>query len=702
MSVSVQAPSRLRVASDVGGTFTDSIVYDESTATITVAKVPTTPQNRALGTVEGLRRALDQQGKAGRDVDYVGHGMTTTTNAVIQRKGARTAFITNEGFKDLLLIGRQDRPSLFDISQVRTPPLVPRDLCFTVRGRLDAAGREVTPLDEGGLREMVAELKAADVEAIAITFLHSYTNPSHEQRAKETLAPLLPGVIVCTSTEILAEFREYERASTTVLNAYLMPVMDRYLGSLSELLESPNEGLGLGKGTPVMVMEASGGLMTVPSARARPVHTVLSGPAGGVVASAHVAALSEIDDIITMDIGGTSTDISLVRNSRPEITRSAKLERIPIRIPVIDINAIGAGGGSIAWIDEGNALRVGPQSAEAIPGPACYRRGGQRPTVTDAALVLGRFGTDTRLGGELTLDADAARRVVETDIAKPLGISVEEAAAGILRVANSNIVRGIRVVSVERGFDPRNFTLVPFGGAGPMHGTPVARELGIARILVPPTPGILCALGMLVSDLRHDLVETHIRAFADFSFQRASEIVGRLRDRASGLLQEDQVPADKQRIEVAVQVRYVGQSYELPIALTNDDQAAWNTVATVFHEVHRARYGHADEAVPVEIVGFAVTAIGLIETPRLPTYAQGGAQPPGEALIGRRKIFFESDQAEKAGWRDAQIVARDKLLAGNRVEGPAVIDEVSATTVLYPGDIATVLPTGSLLVEIAT
>lgn len=700
MSVPNRSPFRLRVASDVGGTFTDSIAYDESTATITVSKVPTTPQNRALGTVEGLRRALDLQGKTGRDVGYVGHGMTTTTNAVIQRKGARTAFITNEGFKDLLLIGRQDRPSLFDISQVRTPPLVPRELCFTVRGRLDATGREATPLDQEGLRELAAKIRAADIEAVAITFLHSYANPVHERLAKDVLTPLLPGIVICTSTEIVAEFREYERASTAVLNAYLMPVMNRYLGSLSELLESP-EGLGLGTGKPVMVMEASGGLMTIPTARARPVHTVLSGPAGGVVASAHVAALSGIDDIITIDMGGTSTDISLVRSGRPEITRSAKLERIPIRIPVIDINAIGAGGGSIAWIDEGNALRVGPQSAEAVPGPACYRRGGELPTVTDAAVVLGRLGADTRLGGEMTLDAEAARQVIEVNIAKPLGMSLEAAAAGILRVANSNIVRGIRVVSVERGYDPRDFTLVPFGGAGPMHGTPVAREIGIGKILIPPTPGILCALGMLVSDLRHDLVETHLGVLADFSFERAREIISRLEASGRELLDMDQVRSEKQRVEIAVHARYVGQSYELSIPLANGDAKAWAGVAEAFHEAHRARYGHADPTIPVEIVGFAVTAIGKIDTPRLPTLAEGGKEPAPAAVMGIRTVFYENDQAEKAGWRDAQIFAREKLLAGNRIEGPAVIEEVSATTVLYPGDVATVLPTGSILVESA-
>lgn len=700
MSAASRSPFRLRVASDVGGTFTDSIAYDEATARITVSKVPTTPQNRALGTVEGLRRSLDLQGKTGREVGYVGHGMTTTTNAVIQRKGARTAFITNEGFKDLLLIGRQDRPSLFDISQVRTPPLVPRELCFTVRGRLDATGREITPLDQEGLRELAAKIRAADVEAVAITFLHSYANPVHEQLAKEILTPLLPGVVICASTEIVAEFREYERASTAVLNAYLMPVMNRYLGSLSELLESP-EGLGLGTGKPVMVMEASGGLMTIPTARARPVHTVLSGPAGGVVASAHVAALSGIDDIITIDMGGTSTDISLIRRGRPEITRSAKLERIPIRVPVIDINAIGAGGGSIAWIDEGNALRVGPQSAEAVPGPACYRRGGELPTVTDAAVVLGRLGANTRLGGEMTLDAEAARQVIEVNIAKPLGLGLEEAAAGILRVANSNIVRGIRVVSVERGYDPRDFTLVPFGGAGPMHGTPVAREIGMGRILIPPTPGILCALGMLVSDLRHDLVETHLGVLKDFSFERAKEIISRLEANGRELLEADQVPADKQRVEIAVQARYVGQSYELSIPLADGSANAWAGIAEAFHEAHRARYGHADPTIPVEVVGFAVTAIGKIDTPRLPTLAEGGKEPASAAVTGSRKVFFESDQAENAGWQEAKIFAREKLLAGNRIEGPAIIEEVSATTVLYPGDVATVLSTGSILVEVA-
>ncbi len=392
----------LRVASDVGGTFTDNLAYDEAARRITVAKVPTTPENRAVGTVRGLQRALELQGRDGGAVGYVGHGMTTATNAVIQRRGGRTAFITNEGFRDLLLIGRQDRPSLYDIRQTRPLPLAAREDCHTVRGRLDPAGREVTPLDEEGLRAIAGKLSG--IEAVAVCFLNAYANPAHERRAKAILEAALPGVPVCISTEIMAEFREYERASTTVLNAFLMPVMDRYLASLSTGLA---EGLGLAADVPVMVMEASGGLMTVATAREKPVHTVLSGPAGGVVASAHVAgdAFGHRRHHLRWIWAAPAPTFRLFSAAARRSPARRALERTPLRIPVaIDIISIGAGGGSIAWIDEGGALRVGPMSAEAIPGPACYGRGGTDPTVTDANLVLGRFGADTRLGGEMALD----------------------------------------------------------------------------------------------------------------------------------------------------------------------------------------------------------------------------------------------------------------------------------------------------------
>jgi N-methylhydantoinase A len=485
-----------------------------------------------------------------------------------------------------------------------------------------------------------------------------------------------------------------------VLNAYLLPVMERYLASLTDLLADPVEGLGLGPAVPVMVMEASGGLMTVATARDKPVHTVLSGPAGGVVASAHVAALSGFADIITLDMGGTSTDISLVLGGVPQVTREAGLAGTPIRIPVIDINAIGAGGGSIAWIDEGGALRVGPHSAEAVPGPACYGRGGSEPTVTDASLVLGRFGADTRLGGELPLDPDAAARAIQDRVAGLLGLDLTTAAAGILRVANANMSRGIRVVSIERGHDPRGLTLVPFGGAGPMHGSPLARELAIPRLLVPPTPGILCALGMLVADLRHDLVRTYLAAHAELSAEAACAVFEPMLEEARHLLAADRVPAERQRIETRVDMRYIGQSYELPITVRALDAEDWAELAPAFHAEHAHRFGHSDPKAPVEVVSFAVTATGLIDTPELPRPAAGRREPPEAARSGMRRVFFEAAGPGGGGWAECPVWRRDALLAGNELAGPAIVEEVSATTVLYPGDRARVDAIGSLVVEI--
>jgi N-methylhydantoinase A len=577
---------------------------------------------------------------------------------------------------------------------------VPRELCYGIAGRLDPEGREIEPLDRAQLIEAAADMRGRGVEAVAVVFLHAYANPAHERAAKAVLGRHLPGVAISISSDILREFREFERASATVLNAYLAPVMARYLGSLSARLCDADAGLGIGCGKPVMVMEAAGGVMTVETARARPVHTILSGPAGGVVAGAHFAALAGAGNVITMDVGGTSTDISLIRNGRPETTRAARIGQVPIRLPTIDINAIGAGGGSIAWIDDGGALRVGPMSAEAVPGPASYGRGGTRPTITDANLVLGRLGAETRLGGKLRLDADAAWKAIAAQIAGPLGIGVVAAAMGILRVAHANIVRGIRVVSVERGHDPRECTLMPFGGAGPMHGTPVARELQIGRLMVPPAPGILCALGQLLADLRHDLVETHIFAYASDDAERAAATALRLSEAAGRLLAADGVPPSKRSIEIRVEARYAGQSYELPIAYDYRDAGAWMRLADDFHGAHRRRFGHSDSEAPIEIVGFGATAIGKVDTPELPALAPGVPSPPAAAQVAARDVFFEGDAVgEAGGWVRAPIFDRDKLRADNVVAGPAVIEEVSATTVLYPGDRARVHGNGALLVE---
>jgi N-methylhydantoinase A len=419
-----------------------------------------------------------------------------------------------------------------------------------------------------------------------------------------------------------------------------------------------------------------------------------------VVAASHVAAACGVSDLITMDIGGTSTDISLIRGGRPAVTREAKLEEMPIRLPVVDINAIGAGGGSIAWIDDGGALRVGPRSAEAVPGPACYGRGGTEPTVSDANLVLGRLGTDTRLGGDMALDIEAARRAIRERIAEPLGIDVVEAAAGILRVAHANIVRGMRVVSVERGHDPRDFALVPFGGAGPMHGTPVARDLGIRHLLLPPNPGILCAFGLLVSDLRHDLLETHVRPLQDFSFEEAGPILERLHASAQELLERDGVPSARRVVELHADLRYVGQSYELAVPVDPPNGHGWAGLVARFHDEHRQRFGHADKRAAIEVVTLGATGWGRVDPPRLAPLESGGPSPKA-AQVSTRPVYFESDSVGSGGkWHDTPVYDRSRLSAKNVVTGPAIIDEVSSTTVLYPGDVARMHETGALLVEV--
>ncbi len=663
--------------------------------------MPTTPKDRALGTVQGMGAALAKLGKTGGEVSYVGHGMTTATNAVIQRKGAKIAFVGNQGFRDLLEIGRQNRPKLYDYSVSRTPPLARRADRYTIKGRLDFKGTELEPLDLKEIETVAEKIRCSDVKAVAVCLLHSYANPIHEQNVRSVLETCLPDVFVCISSDIIREFREYERASTVALNAYLIPIMDRYLLSLESKLVDLDFGLGLQSKAPVMVMEASGGLMTLATARKKPVHTILSGPAGGVVASAEIAKRCKLENIITMDMGGTSTDISLIVESTPQITSQATLEGMPVRIPVVDINAIGAGGGSIAQIDEGGALRVGPQSAEAQPGPACYCRGGTLPTVTDANLLLGRLGTSTALGGELALDSEAAHHAIHKHIAHPLKMDVIRAAEGIIRVANSNMERGVRVVSVERGHDPREFALVAFGGAGALHSSAIGYSLGVPTVLIPPAPGILCAMGMLMSDLRHDLVETQVRPLAGVCSEEIQQLFTPLQEQGDQLLAEDGVAPESRILTTILDMRYIGQSYELMISCNLQDSARATLLEQRFHETHRKKFGHADEAAPIEIVNLRVLALGRRPPFSLPKLAQGEIEPPHSALSGRRKVYFGTSSInENECWHETPVWKREFLLAGNQISGPAVIEELSSTALLHPSDSANVDEFGNLIVNL--
>lgn len=682
----------------MGGTFTDTILYDQEEKRIYISKVPTTPQNQSVGTIQGILKILNSYGLNCDGIEAVNHGMTTGTNTVIQRKGASCALITNRNFRDILEIGRQNRPSLYDFFATREKPLVDRESRFTIRGRISYRGEILEDLDEREVRRIAGEIKRRGIRAVAVCLLHSYINPLHEERAREIIGPILGGIPVCISSEILPEYREYERFSTTVLNAYLMPAMQHYLTTLEEGLrgDAAEATLKIRSTAPLMIMESSGGVMTAMAAREKPVYTVLSGPAGGVVASAFFGKLTGFQNLITIDMGGTSTDISLILNGRPTLTSEGSIEGIPIKVPVIDINAIGAGGGSIAWIDEGGALRVGPQSAEAIPGPACYNQGGEEPTITDANVLLGRIDPCYFLGGEMALDPERSKKAIEGKLCNPLDMDLLTVARGIIQVANANMVRGIRVVSVERGYDPRDFVLIAYGGAGPLHAVALAKELRIPRVLVPPIPGIFSAMGMLISDIRHDFVLTRIFPAAEMKPEVAEAIFRDLSGKALDMLAREGVGMDDAILLRYVDVRYVGQSFELRIPLDAKicDQPSLHRLVETFHQEHERRYGHKDSSAPIELVNFRIVGIGPRKPVLLRELSGGGAQPARESLKSVRKVYFEEVQS----YIDTNVYQRERLLAGNRIEGPAIIEESNATTLIHPGTVGVVDQYGSILI----
>ncbi len=690
---------RYLIASDVGGTFTDTILYDKKEKKVFVSKVPTTPGNQSVGTIQGISKIIRANKLNGRDIEAVNHGMTTGTNTVIQRRGAVSALITNRNFRDVLEIGRQNRPSLYDFFSTREKPLIGRENRFTIKGRINYRGEILEDLDEKEIKRIAKEIHRRKIEAVAICLLHSYINPSHEQRVRDLITPIIGDIPICISSEILPQYREYERFSTTVLNAYLMPVLQRYLSTLEEgLKRRDNESsLNVSSEVPVMIMESSGGVMTAKAARERPVYTVLSGPAGGVVASTFIGRLTGFQNLITIDMGGTSTDISLILNGRPILTSEGNIEGIPIRIPIIDINAIGAGGGSIAWIDEGGALKVGPQSAEAVPGPACYGQGGGQPTITDANVILGRIDPNYFLGGEMTLKSELARKVIEEKLCGPLKMDLITAARGIIQVANANMVRGIRVVSVERGYDPRDFTLIPYGGAGPLHAVALAKELKIPKVLVPPIPGILSAMGMLISDIRHDFVLTRILPAHTVKPDEMEAIFQELTAKALEMLRKEGVNQKDTLILRYVDVRYVGQSFEIRIKFEGEkcNEANFKELIQTFHQDHERRYGHKDLTAPVELVNFRVEGIGKRKPIELREIPSGRMDPPSTSLKSVRKVYFE----ETNTFLDTKIFEREGLLAGNLIEGPAIVEESNSTTIIHPEMVGRVDPYGAISIN---
>lgn len=674
-----------QIGIDVGGTFTDVVVLDETSGAVTGFKAATDYQQPA----DGIMAAFDAAGVAGSEVSYVKLGTTLGLNAILTRGGARTGLLTTMGFRDVLEIRRTHRDRLFDLDERIPPPLVPRRDRLEVIERVGADGSVVTALDEESVRRAWRALRAQGITSLAIAFLFSFKNPTHERQTRDIVLAEGGADAVFLSSDVLPVHREYERTSTTVTAAYVAPVVRNYVAELGTRLA--DRGLSAGG---LSVMTNSGGSMAAGSAAAAPIPTLLSGPAGGVTGARWLARQVGISDVLTLDMGGTSCDVSGIQSGIPDERLDMNLSGLDVAFPTFDIHTIGAGGGSIAWIDTGGALRVGPASAGSTPGPACYGRGGTLPTVTDANLVLGRYDVSAALGGSLTLDVEAARRAVEDHIGTPAGLTVEQAAAGILRLVNANMMNAVRSISIERGRDPRGYALVPFGGGGPVHATDIARELDIDTVIVPPFPGCTSAFGAALSVSRRDALRSVNAEIETLKLAPTARLVDELVAEAGrGLAEENVEPGDAE-IELWLNLHYRGQAHELTVrhvGLTISADSL-EMARLDFTELHARQYGHAFDDVPVELVTVRVTGFGVRADPEI-----SWEWAPSTTSGVTRPVYFEEVNA----FLEADVHDRSTLAPGVRIEGPAVIHQPDATILVPPNWIAVNHPTGSLLVTAA-
>ncbi|GAA5050134.1 N-methylhydantoinase A [Thermocatellispora tengchongensis] len=662
-----------RLGIDVGGTFTDVVVIDDD-GRVLVEKVPSTPDNQAGGVLDGVRAVRRTHGVDPGALSMFAHGSTVATNALLEFKLPRTALVVTRGFRDVLEIGTQLRPALFDLGVTKPEPVIPRELVFEIDERVDRLGEVVTPLADAEIDRVVDQVAASGAEACAVVLLFSFRNPGHERRVAARLAERLPGVHVAVSSEVAPEIKEYPRASTTAISAALRPLVARYLSAVEAGLEGERVTC------PFFVMQSSGGALSAAEASAAAHKMVLSGPAAGVLAAARVAERPEYANQITFDMGGTSTDICLIHEGRPRLDRASQFEGRPLQVAQFDIHTIGSGGGSLARVDAAGMLRVGPESAGAVPGPACYGRGGTRPTTTDAQVVLGRVDPARFLGGEMTLDAEAAREAVRAHVAEPLGLSVEEAAQGILDVADAIMARGVRVVSVNRGYDPRDFMLLPFGGAGPMHAVSVAELVDIRAVLVPPNPGTFSAVGLATSDLTYDFSRT-VDAPVDTLTPEGIEelfagLLGRARDR---LARVEHLTTGRIENRLA-RFRYAWQDNDVEVLLRPGpvDEESLADALDRFHAQHEFEFGHSDKDARVELVAVAVEVHGVLPRPSRRSAPPAGAAAP--APVSVRQVFFRGP-----GWTATPVYERAGLAPGAAFHGPAIVEEREATTVVPPG-----------------
>jgi N-methylhydantoinase A len=685
--------SRWRVGVDSGGTFTDICLFDEQAGRIETWKVPSTPDDPSRGiaesVAEGMRRVAPEAGdRPAAPIVHFGHGTTVATNALIQHRGVKTGLVTTGGFRDLLEIGRQKRPDLYDLQADKPATLVPRDLRLEVPERLRHTGEIATPLDEGRMRAAARTLKAAGVKAVAVSFLYGFVRPDHEKRAVAILREELPDAFISAGHEIAPEFREYERLSTVVLNAYLGPVMGRYLSRLGPRLEA------LGMTATPHLTQSNGGVIGFAAAADMPVRTVLSGPSTGVVGAQAIGKAAGFSDLITFDMGGTSTDVALLQGGQCKLAAEATVHGYPIKAPMLDIHTVGAGGGSIAYVDNG-LLKVGPRSCGADPGPACYDKGNAEPAVTDANVVLQTLNPEHLLGGRMTIRQDLAKRAIGR-LADRLGLGIPETAQGILSVVTANMARAIRVISVQRGHDPRDYTLMAFGGAGPLHAARLARELDIGRVLVPANPGILCAMGLLLTDLRADFALTRLLPATEASAAAVAEAFAVLAERADRWFEHEAIAPAERRLTRTVDMRYHGQNYELSVAVP-DGAISPETLRVLmagFAEAHRQRYGFTADGDPVQFVTLRVEATGIVRKAQLTAHSEAGPDA-SQAIVQRRPVWL----AEARDVVPTPIYARHALRPGNRFAGPAIVEQMDATTLVPPGMTARVDPWLNLILE---
>jgi N-methylhydantoinase A len=681
--------SQYIVAVDIGGTFSDLVCLDTATGEIRNAKVPSTPPTF----IDGVINALDKVGIDPANMVAFKHGSTIATNAIIQRRGAKTALVTTEGFRDVLGAARADRTDHFDLSSVERPPLLPRRDVLTVRERVDYEGTTVVPLDDTSVARAIYLLGKREIEAVSVVFLNSFMNKEHEYRVLAAIREALPDVYACCSYDILPELKEFERTSTTVVNAYLGPIVDRYLSRLTRRLEE------WGFREQTMIIHSGGGVMSLDAARRLPARTCMSGPAGGAVGAAYIGRLAGFPNLISFDMGGTSCDVALIAGGEPGTQAGWKIEhKVPVQFPAVDVETIGAGGGTIAWIDRAATLRSGPQSAGASPGPAAYGTGGEEPTNTDANLVLGRLDPANFLGGEFKLRTELARAAIQARIADPLGMALEDAAEGILRVSNENMVEALRLISVERGNDPRDYALIAFGGAGPVHAAHCAAEMSIPTVIVPRSPGLASAFGQLRVEVRDDTQRPLLTKHSDMDPAELEAMFCELEDHACRSLSQEGVGAEQMELQRSVDVKYYPQtSYiNLRVPAGEIDQGVVDGLVDSFLQRHAEEFGYSVglELTSVEFVNARLTALAPAPVGELvPDASTGNA---AEAVVDVRDVHF----AEAGGWLKTSFYDRSKLFQQATFVGPAVVQEVDSTTIVPPGARVKVDPYRNLIIDV--